>query len=176
MLALFLLIASHSNHISLCFAWNLFFVLTSRCLMSLFVLSPDSQTDYELQYSESYIGSIHQEATIEGHQYCTSLNRAFQSLTSKNFNNFVLTIGCTAVAIYCKGNVGLNIFDSHARNIYGRSHPQGTCVLLEVSSLNSLVHYFQSIHNNDIFELKGLKLIKFKIVPFFSVIPVKSSM
>ena len=114
------------------------------------------ETDYELQYSESYTGTIHQEATIEGYQYCTSLDRAFQSLISENFNNFVLTIGCTAVAIYCKGNVGLNIFDSHARDIYGRSHPQGTCVLLEVSSLNSLVHYFQSIHDNDLFELKGV--------------------
>ena len=71
-----------------------------------------------------------------------------------------MTIGCTAVAIYCKGNVGLNIFDSHVRNIYGRSHPQGTCVLLEVSSLNSLVHYFQSIHDNDIFELKGVNINK----------------
>ena len=118
------------------------------------------ETDYELQYSESYTGIIHQEATIEGYKYCTSLDRAFQSLISENFNNFVLKIGCTAVAIYCKGNVGLNIFDSHARNIYGRSHPQGTCVLLEVSSLNSSVHYFQSIHNNDIFELKGVKINK----------------
>ena len=33
-------------------------------------------------------------------------------------------------------------------------------VLLEVSSLNSLVHYFQSIHNNDIFELKGVNINK----------------
>ena len=56
--------------------------------------------------------------------------------------------------------MGLNIFDSHARDIYGRSHPQGTCVLLEVSSLNSLVHYFQSIHNDDIFELKGVNINK----------------
>ena len=56
--------------------------------------------------------------------------------------------------------MGLKIFDSHTRDIYGRSHPQGTCVLLEVSSLNSLVHYFQSIHNNDIFELKGVKIDK----------------
>ena len=106
------------------------------------------ETDYELQYSESYTVTIHQEATVEGCQYCTSLDRAFQSLISENFYNFVLTIGCTAVAIYCKGNVGLNIFDSHARDIYGRSHPQGTCVLLEVSSLNSLVHYSQSIPTN----------------------------
>ena len=100
------------------------------------------ETDYELQYSETYTGTIHQETTAEGYQYCTSLDRAFQSLISKNFNNFVLTIGCTAVAIYCNDNMGLKIFDSHARDIYGRSHSQGTCVLLEVSSLNSLVHYF----------------------------------
>ena len=75
------------------------------------------ETDYELQYSESYTGTIHQEATIEGYQYCTSLDRAFQSLISKNFTNFVLTIGYTAVSTYCKGNVGLKIFDSHAKDI-----------------------------------------------------------
>ena len=102
--------------------------------------------DYDLQYSESYTGTIHQETTIEGNQYCTSLDRAFLLLISENFNNFVLAMGCTAVAIYCKGNVGLKIlnFVSHERNLYGRSHPQGTSVPLETSSLNSLVHYFQS--------------------------------
>ena len=55
------------------------------------------ETDYELQYSQSYTGTIHQEATIEGYQHCTSLDRAFQSLISENLNNFVLTRGCTAV-------------------------------------------------------------------------------
>ena len=28
------------------------------------------ETDYQLQYSESYTGTIHQEAVIEGYQYC----------------------------------------------------------------------------------------------------------
>ena len=65
------------------------------------------ETDYELQYSESYTGTIHQEVTVEGYQYCTSLDRVFQSLISENFNNFVLKIRCTAVTIYCKGNVGI---------------------------------------------------------------------
>ena len=37
---------------------------------------------------------------------------------------------------------------------------KATCVLLEVLSLNSLVHYFQSIYNNDIFDLKGVKMNK----------------
>ena len=140
------------------------FLMQTELLTLLNVL----ETDYEPQCSESYTAAIHQEAIIEGCQYCTSLDRAFQSLISENFNNLVLTIGWTAVAIYCKGKVGLKILDSHAKGIYSRSHPQGTCVLLEVSSLNSLVHYFQSIHNNDIFELRGVKIntckILFKII------------
>ena len=71
------------------------------------------ETDYQLQYSESYTGTIHQEAAIEGYQYCTSLLRVFESLVAENYTNFVLTIGCTAVAIYCNCNVGFKIFDSH---------------------------------------------------------------
>ena len=29
--------------------------------------------DYQLEYSESYTGTVHQETAIEGYQYCTSL-------------------------------------------------------------------------------------------------------
>ena len=54
--------------------------------------------------------------------------------------------------------MGFKIFDSHARNLYGRGQPQGTYVFLEVLSLDSLVHYFQSIHNNDIFEVRGVQI------------------
>ena len=75
-----------------------------------------SVRDHDLQCSESYTGTINQETTVEGYQYCSSLDRAFQQLTSENFNNFVLTIGCTAVEIYCKGNVVLKIF--HSQGIF----------------------------------------------------------
>ena len=54
--------------------------------------------------------------------------------------------------------MGFKVFDSHARDLYGRGHSQGTCVLLELPSLNSLVQYFKSIHNNDMFEVKGVKI------------------
>ena len=51
------------------------------------------------------------------------------------------------------------LIDSHARDIYGRSHRQGTCVLLDISSTGNLVHYFQSLHGaSDLFELKGLQM------------------
>ena len=58
---------------------------------------------------------------------------------------------------YCNSNMGFKIFDSRVRYLYGRGQPQGTCVLLEVPSLDSLVHYFQSIHN-DIFEVRGVQI------------------
>ena len=60
-----------------------------------------------------------------------------------------------SVAIrYCNDNMGLKILDSHARDLYGRGHPQGTCVLLEIPSLISLVHYFRSIHDNEYLKKK----------------------
>ena len=40
--------------------------------------------------------------------------------------------------------MGSKIIEYHARDLYmyGRGQPQGTCVLLKVLLLNSLVHYF----------------------------------
>ena len=40
-------------------------------------------TDYQLEYGESYSGMLHKEITIEGYQYCTSLRRTFESLISE---------------------------------------------------------------------------------------------
>ena len=117
-------------------------------------------SDYELQYSESYSGSLQQQNVIEGYDYCTSLQSAFQSLISDHFTSFILTIGCTAVAVYCYDNMRFKVFDSHARDQYGRSDVNGTCALLELSSLNNLIQYFQSIHSNDIFEIKGVHINK----------------
>ena len=40
--------------------------------------------DYQLEYSESYSGTVHQKTATEGYQYCTSLKRASKSLISEN--------------------------------------------------------------------------------------------
>ena len=96
-------------------------------------------TNYQLQFSESYTGTVHRETAIEGYQYCTSLQIAFESLLSQKFTSFILTVRRTGVSIYCNGDIGFKIFDSHARDVYGRAHLQGTCVLLETLSLDSLV-------------------------------------
>ena len=91
------------------------------------------ETDYELEYSEIYTGTVHQETEIEGYQCCTSLQRVFESLLSQNCTSFVLTVGVIGVSIYCNADMGFKTFNSHARG-----HPRGTCVLLEVLSLKSI--------------------------------------
>ena len=51
-----------------------------------------------------------------------SLVTAFEKLLALNYNSFILTVGIIGV-------------DSHARDMYGNSHSQGTCVLLEIPSM-----------------------------------------
>ena len=79
--------------------------------------------DYELEYSEIFTSSVHQETEIEGYQYCTSLQRAFESLLSQNYTNFILTVGVIGVFINCNVDMGFKIFDFHARDVYGRGNP-----------------------------------------------------
>ena len=63
--------------------------------------------------------------TIEGYQFCMGLKRVFESLISERYGSFILTAGCSAVVIsYCADNGHFIVFDSHARDIYGKSHPQ----------------------------------------------------
>ena len=60
--------------------------------------------------------------------------------------------------------MGVRIFDSRARDEYGRSHPSGTCVLLEVPSTQGLVQYFQTIHSlSDNYELRGVQISTYEV-------------
>ena len=101
----------------------------------------DTNCNYQLEFSESYTGIVRGETAIEGYQYCTSLQIAFELLLSRYYTSFILTVGCIGVSIHCNGDIGFKIFDSHARDVYGRAHSQGACVLLETLSLDSLVCY-----------------------------------
>ena len=39
------------------------------------------------------------------------LYRAFELLRSESYTNFILTVGCIAVAIYCNGNMGFKMLE-----------------------------------------------------------------
>ena len=63
---------------------------------------------------------------------------------------------------YCADNGHLKVFDSHPRDVYDRSRARGTCVLLDISSTENLVHHFQSLFGaTDLYELKGLQITKY---------------
>ena len=107
---------------------------------------------FHLEYGESYTCNMHGDARIEGYHHCMPL----ETLLALNYNSFILTVGIIGV-------------DSHARDMYGNSHSQGTCVLLEIPFIHKLLQYFQrpySCRNEDIiytslkvYVLPTLKLI-----------------
>ena len=62
-------------------------------------------TNYQLQFSENYTGTVNRETAVERYQYCTSLQIAFESLLSQKFTSFTLTVRCIGVSIYCNGDI-----------------------------------------------------------------------
>ena len=57
---------------------------------------------------------------------------AFEKLLALNNYSLILTVGIIGVAIYSIEGGGYKVLDSHARDMYGDSHSEGTCVLLEI--------------------------------------------
>ena len=99
---------------------------------------------------------------------CLSLIEAFESLLGENFTSFILTITTCRVAILVENNGRFKVFDSHNRDSEGMSiefkikckhqyelnkilslllfDPCGTCVLVEIASLDKLVDYFENLY------------------------------
>ena len=118
-------------------------------------------TMYRLKYSESYFGSVHNcnDCTIESH--CLPLIEAFELLLRDDFTSFILTITTSTVAILMKSNGIFKVFDSHSRDSQGMFDPCGTCVLVEITSINKLVEYFVNLYLgiiDAVYELKGLEI------------------
>ena len=51
---------------------------------------------------------------------------ALETLLALNYNLFILTVEIIGVGIYSIKDGGYKVFDSHARDMYGNSHSQGT--------------------------------------------------
>ena len=112
---------------------------------------------FHLEYRDSY--------TCNTHHYCICHSQvtAFATLLVLNYNSFILTVAIIGVGIYSTEAGGYNVFESHARDMYHKSHGEGTCVLLEIPSMHKLVQYFQTLHRNeDIYELKGVHIATFE--------------
>ena len=119
-------------------------------------------TMYGLKYSDSYFGNVHNfnDCTIDGH--CLPLKEAFELLLRQNFKSVILTITICTVAIFVKSNSTFKVFDSHSRDSEGMSDPCGTCVLIEIASLDKLVEYFANLYVgniNALYELKGVQIL-----------------
>ena len=63
---------------------------------------------------------------------------ALETLLALNYNSFILTVEIIGVGIYSINDGGYKVFDSHARDMYGNNHSQGTSVSLEIPSMHKL--------------------------------------
>ena len=119
-------------------------------------------SDYQLGYSESYSGTVHQETAIEGYQNGTPLRRAFELLISENYTKFIiLTVRCNAVVIVIWGSKYLVLMLEICMVKNNIKVPSSTS-RYELPSLDSLVHYFQTIHNIDILKMRGVQIENFQ--------------
>ena len=78
-------------------------------------------------------------------------------LLTESYTEFILIIDSAAVCIYLTDEGKFKIFYSHSRDKFGKSHPLGTCVLVEAKTVNNVIEHFQtSCNENSQFELKAI--------------------
>ena len=120
------------------------------------------ETIYRLEYTDSYFGNVHNVDDCAIEAGCLPLKEAFELLLIQNFKSFILTITICTVAIIVKNNGMFKVFDSHSRDFEGMFDPCGTCVLIEIASLDKLVEYFENMYVGIIdalYELKGVRIL-----------------
>ncbi|KAJ7323104.1 hypothetical protein OS493_032389 [Desmophyllum pertusum] len=98
---------------------------------------------------------------LTGDDQCVPLVEAFQLCIEQNFKCFLLTIVSNTVAIFQMENGAFKVFDSHSRDLSGNCHPHGTCVLLEIASVDRLVEYFSNLNvgaDDALYEVRGVDI------------------
>ena len=86
---------------------------------------------------------------------------AFELLLRENFTPFILTITNCAVAILVESKGTFKVFDSHSRDSEGMFDSYGTCVLVEIASLDKLVEYFENLYVgmiDAVYEFRGVQI------------------
>ena len=144
---------------------NLFYSSFSRLTRQAFLMQSELptalhvfDTNYQLEYSESYSGTVHQETTIEGDQYCTSLWRAFESHISENYTYYIITLRCIAVTTYCDSKMGFKYLILVLEICMVEGSLKVQVFFLKHCPLIVLCIIFQSILNNGIFEVRGVQI------------------
>ena len=144
---------------------NLFYSSFSRLTRQAFLMQSELptalhvfDTNYQLEYSESYSGTVHQETTIEGDQYCTSLWRAFESHISENYTYYIITLRCIAVTTYCDSKMGFKYLILVLEICMVEGSLKVQVFFLKHCPLIVLCIIFQSILNNGIFEVRGVQV------------------
>lgn len=92
----------------------------------------------------------------------STFDRSVELLFRQNFQCCILTITFCTVAIIKTRDGTFKVFDSHSRDSNGMPDPCGTCVLIEIASLDKLVEYFENLYitiRDALYEVKGVHIL-----------------
>ena len=111
--------------------------------------------NFGLHYIESLAGNvkghlINSTAQVdEGlHPYVSLMEALESTFSCMNYESRLLTVECNTVAIFKTSNTVFKIFDSHSRNVWEQSDTSGTAILLEFTSIESIVSYIEAVYPN----------------------------
>ena len=100
--------------------------------------------------------------TLNNGPYMSLQNSLIEVFSS--FSRQLLFVDCWyqyTVAVFKISEQSFKIFDSHAKDFYGMSHPFGKCTLLSIEGLENLVSFLQMscIETGVVpFEIKGVSM------------------
>ena len=94
---------------------------------------------FSLQYSNSFSRALHMSENSPPHVTLEhALNEVFVSMHN---SSCFFTIGMNTVAILMPFPGVFKVFDSHSRDVFGRSSALGYCVLISVEGIENLGEY-----------------------------------
>ena len=111
--------------------------------------------NYSTECSQSYTSNLHLPVMNESVPFVMPLDSTLQQA----FHSYLITIEYNTVSIFIQSNSLVKVFDSHTRDSFGMPHAYGTCVLLELDSVNNLIEYFKFLYRPDfIYEIKDVRI------------------
>ena len=121
--------------------------------------------EFDLQFNPTYFGVIGSLGNLE-FNFVSFQDALHMSIQLSPYS--ILTINGQTIALLSENN-HFYVFDSHARNQYGHTDPNGFAVLLNFLTADHLENYLRETYHNQRFNLTSIGIVKSENVKNVSV-------
>jgi len=106
-------------------------------------------------------GNVNAQVDDSLHPYVSFMEGLESIVSCMNYESCFLTVKFNTVALFKKSNNLFKFFYSHSRNVQGQFDTSGTTVLLEFTSIESIVGYAEAVYPNKSvvpFKIRGVRV------------------